>query len=273
MVLAWIAWRTFSEVREWDAEYVPMRLDWGPLEPQGSMKADSGYGLFRRKRPTSAQFLKWGGRRFGPWIMGGDGRPAVFAEATPADAMLLMRRSLEDGELVAHGLRRVDAARVEIPAREWMNMQIVSDRDGGEELRCGSGPNPISYRDALFLRSSVLSIWLNHARSGLPERSDPELTRVIEDPAIRRAVFEKVKAEALFDNQPRTKAKSRGLKDGDLPALIAVIKQSVSDGHGLLTFDETVEWGEDEGLSRESVRTLRRRLPANLKRSNTDWRR
>ena len=263
MVLAWIAWRTFSEVREWDAEYGPLRLDWGPVGPRIGTSSNAGYTLYRRRHPTSEQFLKWGGKRFGPWVKGRDGRPAVFGEATPKEAMSMLRKALEAGDLVGYGVLSASAPHSEIPAHQWIDITIVPSRDGDEQLQCGTGSNRITYRDVRLPSRLVMEVWPDHARSGLPDQAPRGLAKV-DTPEAWLELY----VEAELITQVPGKPKRRQIMPHDLPDLRRLNEQRAHIGQGLMTYQETVDWAAERGLSRDSARTLRYDLPAELKLKN-----
>jgi hypothetical protein len=270
MVLAWIAWRTYGEVREWDAGYVPMRRDWGLLDQPSRTGQAATYGLFTRKRPTSAQFRQWGSKRFGPWVVGRDGRPVVLPEASPAEAMSALWWSLENGDLVAHGVRQVGKPRVEIPARDWIDLKVVADGEGREELHVGRGTARERYRDILFAVRSVEAIWGPHNRSGLPDRAEFEYSPMVNDLAARSDLFQRVRLEDL--DAPPSQQVSRGHRDynnRDLKALKLKNKRLVDARKSPLTVAETREWALDRGITRTSMR----KMLTELKRTSGELRR
>lgn len=112
-------------------------------------------------------------------------------------------------------------------------------------------------------------MWPDHSRSGLPERHDPGLTR-IDDPEAWSALFVESSApDADLFGRP----KRRRVLDQDLLDLGRANDEQISKGGGPLTSQETFEWAAKRGLSRDSARTLRAKLPAELKRTSGDRRR
>ena len=267
MVLAWITWRTFSEVREWDAKYLSMRVDWGPRSGVVGRGAADGYELYRRKNPTTGQFLRWGHRQFGPWVVGDNGGPAVLPAAEPEDAMKILRHSLASGDLVAWGRRPGDAVHMDIPARECVELETIQRGDSPEELHCGRPPRPVVYQDVLFHSRSVLSLWPAHVASGIPDRAEFSLTPVIVDPEARAALymrFDPTSPEVRPSRRPQRAA--RASLEGLFNELKEEQERLVSEGSPPWTERKTEDWGRSNRLTRDEIREFRNRLPPELKR-------
>ncbi len=264
MVLAWIAWRTYGEVREWDAEYIALRRDWGLLDKPRPTGQAAGYGLFRRKRPTSTQFRQWGAKLFGPWIVGRDGRPAVLLTATPAEAASTLWRSLESGELVAHGIHKDGEPRVEIPARYWLDIKVVVGREGREELQIGLGSARVIYRDVLFALRSILAIWPPHRLSGLPDQADFQYSPMVNNQVAQADIFEPVRLADL--DASLSERVARGYREynySDLKDLEIENRKLVKAGRPPMTVAQTREWSLDRGITRGSMREMLREIKRN----------
>ncbi len=268
MVLAWISWRTYSEVREWDREYLKLRRDWASKASLNPATGAHGHELVRRKRPTSAQFAQWGNLRFGPWLADTYGSPLVLMASEPESAMPTLRRALAKGSLAAVGIPGGCGARIEIPAPEWVDLEVKADASGNETLRRGHQSGVIAYTDVLFPLSAVLAIWHPHVRSGLSEQDEFRVSPVVDDPLAMSHLYERVDAETLDALPPDTDQPVRQRRkhnSGDLEALILENKRRMAAGSGPFTFQETWEWAKDRNLIRDSARRLRAALDSDLK--------
>ncbi|MFZ4606497.1 MAG: hypothetical protein ACOYM5_09590 [Caulobacter sp.] len=268
MVLAWISWRTYSEVREWDREYLKLRRDWASNASLNPATGAQGHELVRRKRPTSAQFAQWGHLRFGPWLADAHGSPLVLMASEPESAMPTLRRALAMGSLAAVGIPGGRGARIEVPTPEWVDLEVKADASGNETLRRRHQSGVIAYTDALFPLSAIQAIWPPHGRSGLSEQDEFRVPPVVDDPLAASHLYERVDVEALDGLPPdknRPVRRRRAHNYGDLEALILENKRRMTAGSGPFTFQETWEWAKDRNLIRDSARKLRAALDSDLK--------
>lgn len=258
MVLAWISWRTYSEVREWDDEHLRLQRDWVRSTSLNTAASAQGYELVRRKRPTSAQFAKWGHLRFGPWLADADGKPLVLMASLPESAMPTLRRALAMGRLAALGIPGGRGARIEIPTPEWEDLEVEADAGGNETFRRKQQPKLVAYTDVLFPQTAVLAVWPPHVRSDLSDRDEFRVSQAVSN------IYDRVDAEAL--DAPASDGRGlRAHNSGDLEALIQENKHRIATGSGPFTFQETCTWANKRNLSRDSARELRANLASDLK--------
>ncbi len=267
MVLAWITWRTYAEVREWDPQYLERRRDWGRLGGSTETSAPSGYGLFRRRSPTASQFERWGNHRFGPWH-GTEGTPAVL-QATPCEtAKQDLWRALQLGTLSAYALSSSASGRAAVPAAEWVDLESAELPSGADTLRFRHAPKAETYKDPRFDQRDVLRVWPAHVRSDLDELGDFMVSSMVDNAAVRMALYERIEAEDLTRSADKAKAlapSQRSRTPKDLKALIARNRELISERGWPFTALETFEWAAQRGLSREEARELRKELPKDLR--------
>jgi hypothetical protein len=263
MVLAWISWRTYSEVREWDDRYLSLRRDWASSAGLSPAAVAQSYELVRRKRPTSAQFALWGHLRFGPWLASDDGTPLVLPASEPKGAMQTLLLALAAGRLTAFGLPEGRGARVEIPAHDWADLEIEADGSGKEVCRRKHQPMVVAYTDILFSLTGVQAIWPPHVRSGLSEHDEFREPPVVVDPRAASDLYDRVNEDLPDTEQPARR--TRAHKDSDLADLTQENMRRMAEGLPPLTAKETEGWASLKGISRDGARALRKRLPSDLK--------
>lgn len=265
MALAWITWRTFAEPREWDAAYLEQRRDWGVLDAAGGKDAAVGHALFSRRLPTTSQFLRWGSRLFGPYLVSRDGGPAVAPASSTTGAMSRLRQSLESGDLAAFGRTGSSATRLEIPPHLWSEAEFVQGQGGGEELHFGRGPKPIVYRDVIIPSRRVMELWPSHAASDIPERAEFSLDRVIDDARARAELY--VQFDAIVE---ALEPPGRPLSATSKAALLSELREKqaklVAQGSLPWTAKQAETWGSTRHLTRKEIRRARDAWPENLKR-------
>jgi hypothetical protein len=271
MVLAWISWRTFSEVREWDDEYLKLRRDWVRSTSLNTAASAQGYELVRRKRPTHAQFAQWGHLRFGPWLADAHGSPLVLTASEPESAMPTLRRALAMGRLAALGSPGGRGARIEIPTPEWKDLGVRADASGKETLRREHQSGVVAYTDLLFPLSAVQANWPPHVRSGLSEQDEFRVSPVVNEPLAVSDLYDRVD-ERDFDSPPPEKARPARTPLGYTPSqfdeLVKEIERQIGTGHPPYKFSETLEWAKERSISTPSHRELRKKLPGHLKRKH-----
>lgn len=192
MVLAWIAWRTYADVREWDARHLTTCRFWVSQNAAGFAGSDLG----RRRPPNFAQFERWGHRRLGYWLVGRDGTPAVLMSVKPECARPGLWAALSSGGVAAFGIPAQGRRRVEIPKQEWIDLQVRVGSDGLDEFFDRHAPNAAAYLDVCFSRAGIEMHWPGHQRSAFPERADIELSGPPADPEAFQALYEHVNLAA-----------------------------------------------------------------------------
>jgi len=166
MALSWILWRDFSEVRQWDNEYRAECWNWQPqnvrlpLDDGESSRAVRGYVVAQLK-PTSSLIFELQGTA----NLLKDGQYA--AGRSPAAAKAELWEALADSRLVAEGIPDSGGARIEVPAREWTDLEnVTDDRVEDEYFRYRHRPLGRAYIDIVWRRDDLLRLW--------PEGEGPE---------------------------------------------------------------------------------------------------
>lgn len=264
MVLAWIAWRSYSEVREWDGGYLAQCRRWAPRPPNPA--SSSGHGLCRRRPPNFEQFGKWGQRRFGPWQAGSDGRPLGGLAREPECALGDLRAASVAGEVVAVGIPKEGGRRVQIPAHEWLDLEVSVDAAGLEVFSLGQEPSVAVYTDVLWPRPAIVARWPGHPFSDLDERGDIRSSPV--GAADFDALYEWTDASVMASQPPADSVRRRAWTNADLKALTTENQSRLDRGLTPFTIRETEQWAKAKGVSRDGARCLRRNLPVHLKLKN-----
>lgn len=269
MVLAWITWKTYSEVREWDRDYLSRRREWGRVS-QAEIHQDSaaGFVLFRRKEPNSAQFAQWGNRRFGPWAHMSDGQPAVLQNCLAEHSISALMHELKIGRLCCHAMPRVGQSRVDVPLAHLADIELNVGSSGEDRFCYRRNPTVTVYRDIVFSLPAVLSIWPAHAKSDLDERGEPfSITSMVEDPEARLHLYSEIKSHDL---EPADVSGDRAAPKV-LPTafkrleLISKLEEHVDRGAPLMKKAEIIDWLVRGGMSRENARKMYRDLPDALR--------
>ncbi|WP_426042388.1 hypothetical protein [Brevundimonas sp. TWP2-3-4b1] len=263
MVLAWISWRTYSEVREWDRDYLSKRREWGRLDPAETNPGSlGGFALFRRNEPNSAQFARWGNKRFGPWVVGRDEGPAVLQAAPAADAVSLLLDALAEEMLVASAIPPTGGANIDVPAREFADLEFRVGPTGEDAWQFRHEPNVLVYRSIRFHRRAVLRIWPAHRGSDLEERAEFVISPIVDDAGAREALYSAIEAEEFEPDDGNQGGAPRMVKWGprQLEELSRLNEESVRDRGRPLTIRETVLWAKSRGISREGAREMRKVL-------------
>jgi hypothetical protein len=264
MVLAWISWRNYSEVREWDRDYLSRRREWGRVV-EGATNPDTGrqFKLYRRKAPNSAQFAQWGNKRFGSWAPTEDGQPAVL-QACPAEhAASGLLNALAEERLVALANPSRGGDRIPVPISELADIELDVGPSGEDRFCFRHRPKVAVYSDALFSRPAVLSIWPEHSRSGLDERLDiSPVTPMVNHAGAREALYSVIEVEEF---EPGDGARGSGATmvkwaPRHLDELSRLNERSIRDKGRPLTIRETVSWAKSQGISREGAREMRKVL-------------
>lgn len=228
MVLAWIVWREFDEVRAWDNEYREACSAWTRRTLQLPTK-DGTFG-----EPVTGWFVDPVPLRCGLMFEAFGYLPADMDESrlrltdAPKRAKGDLWRRLQEGELTAEGIPARGGARVQVPKHEWVDLQNVRGRgDGDEYFRFRHEPIGRAYTDVRWSRSEVLETW-------------PE-------------------------NEPTPKPKRRAATPHDAVDLQAFIVDQLAATGLPPSSDQTIRWASNRGLSRDWVREQRRSLPEDSK--------
>lgn len=277
MVLAWITWRTYAEVREWDREYLSRRREWGRMgDGEAAPRGGDRYRLFRRKPPNSQQFQAWGDHRFGPWVPIRE--PARPSEAKPEPAVLQaleagyakgsLMTALREGRLVCLAQPRVGKSRLAVPPSDLVDLELSVDASDKDMLCRRDKPSVVEYSDPVFSRPAVLGLWPAHLRSDLDEWEDFEISPMVDDLNVREALYSAVSAHEIEADGGGDAGPKRGIQwtDKHLAELKSLNEALVSSGKEPMTIAATVQWARTKGISREGAREMRGELPDSLKR-------
>lgn len=159
MALAWILWRDFGEVRQWDNDYRAKCWNWQPfnvrLPVDGgvSTKVVRGFAV-AQLHPTSSLLFEIHG------AVALLERGELVPGRSPADAKAELWAALSDARLVAEGIPATGGARIDVPAREWTDLENVTDgRLHGEYFRYRHHPLGRAYSDIVWRRDDLVRLW------------------------------------------------------------------------------------------------------------------
>ena len=141
MVLAWIARRDRDTVRTFDAEY---RADCQIAVPWDENDVGAGWH-YVQGRPVS-------------WT-------ATCLELDAPEAVSELRRQLESGAICANAVRASDDTPIDIPASEWLRLEICDDARWRIYLRYKHAPESRVYWDVEVPRIQVIRTWEQHEPS------------------------------------------------------------------------------------------------------------
>lgn len=161
MVLAWIVWRNFDEVRLWDAEYRVRCRDWKSFSvPSATNPGSRGFKLLQgwtveaRSAANAITFECWG---YAPLA---EGNTALVDQDEPRRAKVKLWEALLDGKLVGEGLPATGGARQLVPALEWQDLENGTggpdDRDYFYYRHEAAGR---AYEDITWRRDQVTATW------------------------------------------------------------------------------------------------------------------
>jgi hypothetical protein len=172
MVLAWIAWRDFEEVREWDPDYCRECRDWTRSE-----RNPNGWVLKRRSSPTGQDFEYFG-------YLSRLERQSADLKRPPPDVDLPRRakkelwEALEEGEAIAGNAIPYGGSRSKVPAIEWQDLETYVDRRGLEVLRYRQQARTYpAYTSLTFPRAQVITRWPKRAQNDAPLSTVGDETR------------------------------------------------------------------------------------------------
>lgn len=271
MVLAWIAWRTYAEVREWDAEHLKMCRYWAEVRP-GGVGMPKAYDLCRRRPPNSDQFERWGHLQLGYWRVGMDGGPANLLFVEPENTRWSLWNALEKGSVAAFGVPKGAGTRAKIHPHEWIDLRARVASNGLDEFYNEHARTAAAYIDVCFSREDTEARWLGGCRSDVPDQADIDWYAPPEDEKAFSGLYEWLSPDDLTGSLAgKSNGRSRRARtDGDLKELIEANRARVRKGEKPMTVNETVMWGAKRGVGRAQVRELRTDLPDDLKRRQGD---
>lgn len=271
MVLAWITWRSYSEVREWDARYLLQCRYWAPVslgkKPSAST-SKKGYGLCRRKPPTVKRFEDHGSRRFGSWLSCSDNRPLVLQAIEVENARPILWAALLSGKLHAEAIKPSGGARGIITAHEWQDLEIQQVGSGPEFLAYRHEPNKRVYKDVTWPHTEVLKCWSPHKFSDFPDQAGLQWGPMIDDADKWNELYDWLDDAEILNASAQVKLASKCRRKGtkkDLEELKKVQQSRLQEGQPLLRFKDMQGWAQGKGIGREWVRAVRRELPKHLK--------
>jgi hypothetical protein len=173
MSLAWILWRDFSEVRQRDNAYRMECWNWQPsyvrlpVDGGTSTKEVRGH-IAVQAHPTSSVLFELHG------AVGLMPRGQLSPGGSPAAAKAELWAALSDARLVAEGIPASGGPRIEVPAREWTDLENVTDGElNGEYFRYRHQPHGRAYSDIVWRRDDLVSLWpevSGHRVSARPAR-------------------------------------------------------------------------------------------------------
>lgn len=271
MVLAWITWRSYSETREWDAEYLSRCRYWGAVGLGKEVPAwtvQKGFSLYHRRPPTLKSFEKWGDRRFGAWIPRPDGTPLVLQSREAQNARPALWKALLDETLAAAAIKHGGGARVLIPAHEWQDLEVHQDPSGRDVLVYRHEPNKCVYRDVTWLRTDVTGFWAPHRLSDLPDDANIQSESAAVPNASAWEIYEWLEDEEILNAPVQAKSGRKSRRKGttkDLKELKLAQQSRLQEGQPLLSFNDMVAWARERGLTKDWVIKTRETLPEKLK--------
>ena len=187
MVLAWIVWRDMAEVREWDSQYRADCWDWQPsryrLASEGeAAQVFDGFAVVQRSPASGEMFEAFG------YIPLSDRHTAFRPGNAPVQAKRELWDALLDGKLTAEGVPASGGARIDVPSREWAD---IEDCTGGgspfrEYFRYRHHPLGRAYDDILWMRDEVRGIWPPIAEPEAPSGQPHSATRRMSHAAADR---------------------------------------------------------------------------------------
>ena len=275
MVLAWITWRTYAEVREWDFNYVARCRELAPLSNRHPNSEDvRGHDLCRRRVPNASMFERHGDRRFGDWIANKKGEPVVLSEMRAKHAKAELWRALEEGEIVAEGLQLSGGPRIEIPAREWVDLRVAVGVDGQDTFHFEHEKQRPAYKDIRWPRAQVLERWPPHQRSDIDERGDIRLNPVVANAGVFDELYIWLEADSLtVSSDDVCDGPRRQVTKKDHEDFAAAMRRRLADEQEVFDDKETQVWAAARNIGRDESRKLLQELDADLKRKRGQHRR
>ncbi len=203
MALSWIFWRDFGEVRQRDNAYRMECWNWQPsnvrlpVDGGATTKVVRGYTVVQLHPTNSILFEASGAIPLTPC-------GHLPANRSPAGARAELWAALADARLVAEGIRASGGPRIDVPAREWTDLENVTDGSlGGEYFRYRHQPHGRAYSDIVWRRDDLVSLWPE--ASGLASGAATRPARKAGTPADETAFDEWVDGRLASGESPPTR--------------------------------------------------------------------
>jgi hypothetical protein len=176
MALAWIAWRSFDEVREWDSEYRDACLEW-----RTSTDGPEGRRLQRRDAATVWEFECMGYLRVSE-LEGGATERELDVDL-PKRTKAALWAALRAGKgITADGIPG-GGPRRPIPAIQWEDLESF-ERNGGRDALCfHHAPDRVAYERVRITQAQILARWPptdTKAEKSSPDTNPEAVTAPIE---------------------------------------------------------------------------------------------
>ena len=145
MALAWIVRRDFGEVRKWDNEYRAECWSWQAKNSRQPQEGGESSHLVRgfevvQMQPTNALLFEAYGAVA---LLQGE---QFLGYPSPDAAKEELWNALSDERLLAEGIPASGGARVDVPAREWTDLEVATDGQlDGEYFRYRHHPEGRAY--------------------------------------------------------------------------------------------------------------------------------
>lgn len=177
MTVAWIIWRDGAEIAPYYERFVEKCVDWKRLPVRFVAKAPgqrpqpvSRYELGQREKPGLQAVKEGSGWRYQVKVDKGSAVPR-YVEYN--DAIRVLRARLEEGSLVAHGVKIENLRPSEIEPFEWRYLRL-SEVNIGPSPAVSTVTNEAIYRNITFLRSAVMKWWEVPNQSVVVPSVEPE---------------------------------------------------------------------------------------------------
>jgi hypothetical protein len=153
MALAWIAWRSFDEVREWDSDYRGQCWVWTT-----SNSHPEGRRLKRREAATVWEFECMGYLRQAERESEATDREfdSDMAKRVKAELWAALR---EGAGITADGIPGGNVRRQPIPSIEWEDLESHERSGGRDALRFRLAPDPTAYSQVRIPQAQIITRW------------------------------------------------------------------------------------------------------------------
>jgi hypothetical protein len=176
MALAWIVWRDFDQVRQRDIEYRTHCWNWQPsnvslpVDGSAATKVVRGFTVVRLRPTSPVPFELYDAIAITPRRQLS---PDWSPNRSPFEAKADLWAALLDARLVAEAIPALGGPRIEVPAREWTDLENVTDgKLNGEYFRYRHQPHGRAYSDIVWRRDDLVRLWpeASGLASGVPAR-------------------------------------------------------------------------------------------------------
>jgi hypothetical protein len=207
MALAWIVWRDFDQVRQRDIEYRTECSNWQPsnvslpVEGSAATKVVRGFTVVRLRPTSPVPFEISDAIAITPR---GQLSPDWSPNRSPVEAKADLWAALLDARLVAEAIPALGGPRIEVPAREWTDLENVTDgKLNGEYFRYRHQPHGRAYSDIVWRRDDLVRLWPE--ASGLASGAPARPVRRAGTPADETAFREWVDGRLASGESPPTR--------------------------------------------------------------------